>query len=221
MVRDIDHVLDLLDLLTDSGLDSGREGEAGARAPLASPAEADIGGVALDPVELRYQPRFATDVATDRIEGPTIQVVPRTLAGLRPRTFALISGGVAVTAFAGLAAGWRWRSRRHQGTDDGGSNFDNLHTRYQEARNLRMQGDGAGSALLLVDLLAEMHEPSESDAAEHASLAEDLRFGGRVPAAGELDRLQREVGRWLEAQRPNPDETVRKALRLQDDEERS
>lgn len=179
------------------------------------------GSYALDPVELRYQPRFADGVATTMILGPTVEVQPRAIAGLDPRTFRWVAGGAAATALAALTVGWRWKSRRDREPAGDDSRFDEMLTLYQEARSRRVRGDGVGSCLLMMDLLEELCEPSETTTAENAKLAEGLRFGGHVPTTGELDRLQREVGRRLEAQRPDPDDSAREALRLQDDEERS
>jgi len=182
---------------------------------------AEEGSYALDPVELRYQPRFATDVATTMVLGPTVDVQPRAVAGLDPRTFRWVAGGAAATALAALTVGWRWKTRRDREPAGDDSRFDEMLALYQEARTRRVRGDGVGSCLLMMDLLEELCEPSETAAAENAKLAEGLRFGGQVPTAGELDRLQREVGRRLEARRRNPDDSAREALRLQDDEERA
>ena len=181
----------------------------------------EVGTFALDPIELRYQPRFAPGVVTSRLVGPTITVEPRTVAGMYPRTLAIVIGGVAITAIAGAAVGWRWKIRRDQGTAPESSRFEDLQARYKEARGLRMHGDGAGHALAMLELLEELREPSESDTAELQSLEESLRFGGHIPPASELDRLEREVGRRLEAMQPDPDMAARQALRLQDHEERS
>ena len=183
---------------------------------------AEVGSYALDPVELRYQPRLAADVATTRVQGPTVVVEPRTVAGMRPGTFAVVTSGVAATALAGLAAGWRWKTRQSRRPATADSRFDDMLSLFQEARNRRLQGDGAGSGLILMEILEEVREsPSESEAAETVKLIESLRFGGYVPSGGELDRMQREVGRRLEDLRPDPGRSVREALRLQDDEERS
>lgn len=181
----------------------------------------ETGSYALDPVELRYQPRYAAEVASTEVVGPTVHVEARTVAGLRPRTFAWVAGGVAATALGGLVAGRKWKSLRERDPEDDGGGFESMLSRYREARGRRMQGDGVGSCLLMVDLLEDLRQPSERGAAEMVSLREGLRFGGYEPPASELDRLQREVSRRLEAMRPNPDIAAREALRLQDDEERS
>jgi len=179
------------------------------------------GTYALDPVELRYKPRFATDETATRILGPTVTVEPRTILGMAPRNLALGAGGIAVTAMAGLAMGKWWKAHRQNEPKEAESDLEELLARYNEARSLRMQGDGGGFALVMVELLRELLEPSASELSEMAELEESLRYGGQVPPASELDRLQREVGRQLEALRPSPDAAARRALRLQDDEERT
>ena len=179
----------------------------------------EAGSFALDPVELRYQPRLAADVATTRVLGPTVTVEARTVAGLPPKTFVMVAGGVAATALAGLAVGLKWRSLNDLEPVEDDSRWEAMLARYQEARSRRMQGDGAGFCLAMIDLLDELRESSESEAAEMTSLKEDLRFGGHVPPASELDRWQREVSRRLEAMRQDPHIAAREAIRLQDDEE--
>lgn len=181
----------------------------------------EAGTFALDPVELRYQPRMAADVAITQIQGPTITVAARTVAGVSPRTFALIAGGVAATALVGLAVGSRWKSRRTPDEEEGHFDFEPLTVRFQEVRALRMQGDAAGFCLGMLEILEEIDEPGETEASARAKLREDLRFGGHVPQADEMDRWQREVGRRLETLRPDPQMAARDALRLHDDEESS
>jgi len=176
----------------------------------------EAGAYALDPVELRYRPRYATEETSTQILGPTVEIQPRTLLGLRPRTLALSVGGVALTALVGLAARRRWRAAKRSEPSGFKSQYEQMMTRYTEARSLRMQGDGAGFALALLGLLAQLREPDESESREAEKLEESLRYGGQVPPVTELDRLEREVGRRLEAMRPNPDAAAREALLLQD-----
>jgi peroxiredoxin len=181
----------------------------------------EVGSFALDPVELRYQPKTAADVATARIAGPTVEVVPRTVAGLRPKTLAVVTGGVAVAALAGFGIAHRWRSRRPHDLAGGEIDYEELTERFQRARGLRMQGDAAGCCLELLALLDDLREPGDGDRQEHDLRVEAVRFGGQVPTASELDRYVREVGRRIDSRRPDPDESTRADLRLQDDEERA
>lgn len=180
-----------------------------------------VGRFALDPVELRYQPRLAADVATARVTGPTVEVLPRTVAGMRPRTAAVVAGGLAATALAGLVAIRRWRLGRGLETGGEEARYETLMARFQQSRSLRMQGDSAGCCLQLLEILDDLRQPAEDRSEELEQLAEGLRFGGQVPPAAEIDRFARQVSRRLEALRPDPDGTARDALRLQDDEERS
>jgi thiol-disulfide isomerase/thioredoxin len=181
----------------------------------------EVGSFALDPVELRYQPRTATDIAIAQAVGPTVEVMPRTVAGLPPRTLAALTGGVAVTALAGFAIARRWRSRQTDDLAGGEIEYEELTSRFQRARSLRMQGDAAGGCLELLALLDDLQEPGDADRQEHERLVEALRFGGRTPSASEFDRFAREVGRRIESRRPDPDASTRAGLRLQDDEERA
>ena len=176
---------------------------------------------ALDPVVLRYKPRFATDETATQMLGPTVTIKPRTILGLTPKSLALGAGGIAVTAMVGLAMGKWWKAQRQSEPQEAESDLEELLARYNEARSLRMQGDGGGFALIMAELLRELLEPSASEHSEMAELEESLRYGGQVPPATELDRLQREVRRHLEASRPDPDAAARQALRLHDDEERT
>lgn len=180
-------------------------------------AEQD-GSFALDPVELRYQPRWTAEVATTQIVGPTVVVGMPTVLGLTPRTLAQVGGGVVATAVAGLVAVWRWKANRDSKQPVSESGFEEKMVRYQEARTLGMQGDGAGSALILIGLLRELRGSTAGEAAAMVQMEERLRFGGEVPTTSELDRMQRDVARQLEALRPNPDQEARGALRLHDEE---
>lgn len=179
------------------------------------------GTYALDPVELRYKPRLATDETATQMLGPTVTVERSTLLGMTPRSLALGTGGIAAAAIVGLAMGRWWKEHRQGGPVETTSDLDGLVARYHEARSLRMQGDGRGFALVMVELLRNLTESSATQSPEMAQLEESLRYGGQVPPASELDRLQREVGRQLEALKPDPDAAARLALRLQDEEERT
>ncbi len=179
------------------------------------------GSFALDPVELRYQPRSSQQPAVTEIEGPTIVVEARTILGLRPANLALVTGGVMATAVAVWLARRFTKHRREVEPTLDESRFQAQMARYQEARSLRLQGDPGAACLALLDLLNELREVSDSEAREMAELEEGLRFGGHVPTIAQLDRLQREVGRRLEAMRPDPGLAAREAIRLQDDEERA
>jgi peroxiredoxin len=179
------------------------------------------GTFALDPIELRYKPRMASDETATRLLGPTVTVEPRTVLGMAPNTLAIGAGGIAVAAMAGLAMGKWWKTRRQAEPPAAEADLEQMMARYNAARGLRMQGDGSGYALAMVELLGDLREPGEEESLGMAALEESLRYGGQVPPASELDRLQREVGRRLETLKPDPDAAARRAIRLQDDEERT
>ena len=69
--------------------------------------------------------------------------------------------------------------------------------------------------LALID--EEGDEEGDGDRGRWRDLLEQARFGGASPASEELDRLQRQVERRLEALAPDPEEQARQSLRLKDD----
>lgn len=176
------------------------------------------GSYALDPVELRYTPRLATSDAAARFAGPTVEVRPRTLAGLSPRNLALGLGGLGLSFVVGFLVSRHRRAGKAQSSDPVGLGYESVSERYKRARALRMQGDGAAFALAMLELRRELSDIDARETHQLAELEEALRYGGRVPSADELDRLQRTVERRLEALRPDPDAATRSALQLQDRE---
>ena len=174
------------------------------------------GKYALDPVELRYTPRFEATPVASRVVGPTVEIVPRTVLGLSPGVFSV---GAAAVVLLGLA-GWGASRRFGRRGDDPGSaeteRFEQLTARFEEARKKRMQGDSAGYLLALAELDGELGgSDGEPDEAMREAV-ERARFGGQVPPAEELESLRRRVERRLEELRPDPDAAVRRKVRLKD-----
>jgi len=178
------------------------------------------GSYALDPVELRYTPRLASSDAATRLTGPTVEVRPRTFAGLKPRNVALGFGGLVLSFVVGFVVSRHRRAGKDPSSDAVEPRFESLMAQYNNARGLRMQGDAAGFALVMLELRKELSELEESEAKRLAALEESLRYGGQVPPADELDRMQRMVERRLDALRPDPDATAREALQLQESRSR-
>ncbi|MGB3562608.1 MAG: TlpA disulfide reductase family protein [Thermoanaerobaculia bacterium] len=172
----------------------------------------EVGRFALDPVELRYTPRFESSPIESRVSGPTVEVVPRTIAGLRPKTLAI--GGLTALA-AGLAVFGvltRWRAAGSQTA--GVSPYERMQTSFEEARALRLQGDGAGFLLALAELEHELGPVDEESESYWRQAAERVRYGGQLPPADELDRLQRRVERRLNELRPDPQVAALDAVKL-------
>lgn len=179
------------------------------------------GSYALDPVELRYTPRQAASEAARRLAGPTVAVRARDPLGLPQSTWALGAAAVLATGVLGLALVLRRRSRRASATEPSAARWERLDSRLQQARRHRLQGEPARSALLLLELEAELLGASESRADRVVELRESLRYGGRKPSAAELDHLERAVARRLEAIRPDADAAARDALRLREQRSRT
>ncbi|MGB6639415.1 MAG: hypothetical protein WBG67_01455, partial [Thermoanaerobaculia bacterium] len=172
----------------------------------------EVGRFALDPVELRYTPRFESSPIESRVSGPTVEVVPRTIAGLRPKTLAI----GALTALAaglgvfGVLSRWRAAGSRTAGV----SPYERMQTSFEEARALRLQGDGAGFLLALAELEHELGPVDEESESYWRQAAERVRYGGQLPPADELDRLQRRVERRLNELRPDPQVAALDAVKL-------
>jgi peroxiredoxin len=77
---------------------SSREGRNVVSYRLELRAE-EVGSFALDPVELRYTPRLESSPIESRVSGPTVEVLPVTIAGMRPKT-------LVIGSLTALAAGW-------------------------------------------------------------------------------------------------------------------
>ncbi len=181
------------------------------------------GKYALDPIEVRYTPRFESTPVAGRVEGPTVEVVAPTILGLAPGTFAGGAAGLVLLGLAG-AFGVRWlRHRKPERASAGSEAFEELRTDFEEARKKRLAGDGAGCLLALAELDRRLREASgepEPETAAEESLAqavERARYGGEVPPAAELDKLQRIVERRLESLRPDTVKHDREGLKLKDD----
>lgn len=175
-------------------------------------AAAEPGTYALDPVEVRYTPRLESSPVASRIPGLTVAVAPRTVAGLAPGTWAW--GGGAALAL-GLAAWGLGRRRRHRPAPAADPRLARIEERFAAARQLRLGGDGAASFLALAEAEAALAAlAGQEPAADLALLAEAVRYGGQVPAAEDLMRLERRVARQLAEVRPDPGAAARAAVRL-------
>ncbi len=178
------------------------------------------GRYALDPVEVRYTPRFETTPVAGRVAGPTVEVVAPAILGLAPVTFAGGAAGLAVLGFAGLLVARRLRGRQAGRGSADSEVFEALSADFEEARKKRLQGDGAGCLLALAELDSALREAlSEAVTEDSAPLAEAVeraRFGGEVPETSELDQLQRSIERRLETLRPDTAKHDREGLKLKD-----
>jgi hypothetical protein len=172
------------------------------------------GSYALDPVELRYTPRLATSAVITRLAGPTIVVQPRTWGGVRPAVLGLGAGGLMIAAVLGLAVGRRWRNARSHIDEDLEPTFEALEAELKHAKTLRMQGDGRGSVLALVELARRIDSDGGVGDGGLDALDESVRYGGSVPPSELQDRIQRVIERRLESLKPDPHESARMALRL-------
>ncbi len=160
------------------------------------------GTLVIDPVELRYQPRFGEAPVSTLVDGLEVEVLPQ--RGAWGGRELAVAGMLA--AFAGAGLWWR-RSRLR---DDGPPGVDPLAGCRQEleaARRHRHDGEGAEAVARLhaavIELGAmgfpEVRFPEVSatrDRAlvdELAGLRERCRFGGFRAPGEDLDRLQRRV----------------------------
>jgi peroxiredoxin len=181
------------------------------------------GSYALDPVELHYTPRFESTPVSSRVPGPTVEVRARTVAGLAPRTFMLTATGVALLGLIGLGAARQWRAGRMPAEGGATSTYERLRASFEQARALRLRGESAGFVLQLAEIEAELgqEEDCEQLDADWQARVEAARYGGEVPSAEEMDRLQRRVERRLESLLPDPEGTVRHGLRFREPTQRS
>ncbi|MEM7353658.1 MAG: TlpA disulfide reductase family protein [Acidobacteriota bacterium] len=180
------------------------------------------GKYALDPVEVRYTPRFESTPVAGRVLGPTVEVVAPTILGLAPVAFAGSVAGLAFLGVAGWAVGRKLRAARQETPSPAVELYDELHAAFEEARKKRLAGDGAGHLLGLAEVDRRLHElageapPDDAAQAELDQAVERARYGGEVPPAEELEALQRGIERRLQALRPDPEGDARQGLKLKD-----
>ncbi len=176
------------------------------------------GAYALDPVELHYTPRFESTPVSSRVAGPTVDVRPRTIAGLRPQTLMLGATGAALIVIVGLAVARRWSAGKRPAEAGTGSTYESFRQRLDEARALRMRGDAADFVLRLAEIEAQLGQENDGEQPDGnwQKRLEAARYGGEVPSAEEMDRLQRRIERRLEGLRPDPERTVREGLRFRE-----
>lgn len=179
------------------------------------------GRYALDPVELRYMPRYGSEPVSSRIAGPTVMVGERTWAGLTHRQLGWGLGALTAGALALGFLGLRWRRRRSARTSADGAEQPHLAlaARLERARAARMAGETREAVLELARLELELVAAAGGDPAAEGRLHEMLegaRYGGRMPPAPELDRMERRVERRIAELRPDPEREERAALKLRE-----
>ena len=151
--------------------------------------------------------------------GPTVEVVAPTIMGFAPATFVAGAGGLTALGLIGFFVARRLRVGRGDAGSTDADAFEKLAADFEAARKLRLAGDGAGCLLALAELDSALRQASgEEEAPESlAGAVERARYGGEVPPADELDRLQRSVDRRIEALKPAAAEHDRRGLKLKDD----
>ena len=180
------------------------------------------GRFALDPVELRYVPRFEQEPVSTLIDGPKIEIAaPASTwgpAGLGIASVALLGGG---------ALAWWGRKRRSRLEESTVDPLETVRGSCEAARHARFEGQGAVAVAHLhaavAGLAEKKAEPSpaaesepqlESLLAELSVLDEACRFGGAKPPPRDLDKLQRRVERVLDAIAPEPASSERDRLEI-------
>ncbi len=157
----------------------------------------DPGLYDIDPIEIRYTPAFESTPVASRIAGPTVEVLPKTFAGMRPAVAASV-GGMALASGLGI---WAWLAARRRPAKPGpGDEHQRLVESLSAARHLRLEGDIAGFLQALASLEEELGEGEPDE--ELASMLEQVRYGGGAPDSQELDRRQRAVERLIEKRQP-------------------
>jgi len=175
------------------------------------------GDYALDPVELRYTPRYESMPLASRLTGPTVAVRSRTIAGFSP--VALVTGAATGLAALGLLAFVLIRRRGQQRSDlepESNPRFEGFQKRFDEAKALRLQGKQAAAFTVLAELELELGMDDELARATRRMELEQARYGGRAPALEELDSLQRQLERTLAGLKPSHEKARRRALKLRE-----
>ncbi len=183
---------------------------------------AEPGRYALDPVELSYTPRSAEGPQTSRVGGPTVEVGPRTILGLAPRT-AAVGGAVVAAGLAGVAFwGWRLRGGRAPSPEapvGAAERVERFRHRLAGARASRLAGDGAAFVVEAAAILRELGDAGDESAETEwlERTVERARFAGEAPPDSELDGLERRVERGIRSLEEEERRGERDAVRLRDD----
>ena len=176
---------------------------------------AEPGIFALDPVELRYTPLLEQSPVASRLAGPTVEVSPRTLLGMAPRTALVGAGSLALLGVAGFL--WVRRGKGTASLEDEAANASSgLLARFEAARAKRLSGDVRSFVLALVEIEREISGDEEEGIDQ---LVQGVRYGGRLPTPMELEQLERRVERRLHSLTDKTGSEERRALKLREDEE--
>ncbi len=178
------------------------------------------GSYALDPVELRYTPRFDGQPVASRVLGPTVEVQAPEILGLRPLVVGIGSAAVVVVGLLAWGIGRRLRDYRAAPESPQNQHYERLREMFEAARKNRLQGEGAAFMLALAEIDQELGKlpgaaPREADPALDEAV-ERARYAGEVPPADELDQLQRHLERQIDALRPDPAKAERQSVRLRE-----
>jgi peroxiredoxin len=177
----------------------------------------EAGSFALDPVEVRYIPRFESQPVATRVKGPTVVVRPFTVAGLSPPLLAGVAVAVALAGLVlfGLVRLSRARKSRKPSPDVSG--YDRLRDALDRARKLRIAGDVAGAVSTFCEIESELCAAGGGPAdPELRAMAEQVRYGGQVPPSEVVDTIQRRLEKGIESLRPDPGRAERDSIRLRD-----
>ncbi len=167
------------------------------------------GKFALDPIELRYTPRFENQPIASRIAGPTLTVAPPAFTG----TMAGILGAALLGLLALGVGVYRFRTRTtaSESSKAPALSPEILEAQLQTARQQRHRGNIAE----YLTTLSEMNQAFPENEQPLSSLDEliaGVRYGGNQPSPRELDSLHRQIELKLASLRPDAHQEDRELL---------
>ncbi len=179
----------------------------------------EAGTFALDPVEVRYTPRFESQPMAGQVLGPTVTIAAKAAGPSRGTVIGAISGGLVALLLGGFALR---RLRPQEPAADGRTAaYEALNERFEQARGLRLQGNHSGYFLALAALEEDLRKtrgesPDEAAEAALAEAVERARFGGAPPPAEEIESLARRIQRGLDALREDVAKDPHKEIQWND-----
>jgi peroxiredoxin len=173
----------------------------------------EVGVFSLDPVELRFVPQFEAVPQASRLVGPEITVQSSRILGLSKKQIAYVAGGSLGVGVLGLLGVKRARTRASRSLATTDLPYQRLRSRLDQATELRLHGRSTEAVQILAAIETELNTDDGASETYREGLVERARYGGQVPASGEIDLWQRRIEKRLAELEPDAEAADRENLK--------